>query len=87
MWESHQIAEAPLDVACITSPTSSHLASTNDSQESSHQQNLQEAQLGDPGISFVLRAKESDSKPSSDLTKSQSLETRKLLQQWDQLEV
>ena len=46
-----------------------------------------EAQLGDPGISFILQAKESDSRPTSDLIKSQSLETQKLLQQWDQLEV
>ena len=43
--------------------------------------------VSDPGVAFVLRAKENASKSSSDLTKSQSLETHKLLQQWDQLEV
>jgi len=48
---------------------------------------LREAQLSDPGTALVLRAKERDCKPPPDLTKSQSLEARKLLQQWDQLEV
>ena len=38
-------------------------------------------------LHLVLRAKERDCKPPPDLTKSQSLEARKLLQQWDQLEV
>ena len=84
--ESHQTAEFPLDVSAV-SPTSFHLARDNGSQDDSHPQNLREAQLSDPGIKFVLRAKESNDRPSADLTKSKSLETRKLLQQWDQLEV
>ena len=84
--ESHQVAESLLDVSCVV-PPSSHLGGDDGSQGNSHPQNLREAQLGDPGVAFVLRAKENASKPSSDLMKSQSLETRKLLQQWDQLEV
>ena len=84
--ESHQVAESPLDVSCVV-PPSSHLAGDDSSQGNLHPQNLREAQLGDPGVAFVLRAKEKADKPSSDLIKSQSLETRKLLQQWDQLEV
>ena len=84
--ESHQVAESPLDVSHVA-PPSSHLAGDDGSQGNSHLQNLRQAQLGDPGVAFVLRAKENASKPSSDLTKSQSLETCKLLQQWDQLEV
>ena len=84
--ESHQVAESPLDVSCVV-PQSSHLAGDDCSQGNSHPQNLREAQLGYPGVAFVLRAKEKADKPSSDLIKSQSLETRKLLQQWDQLEV
>ena len=53
MWESHQIAESTLDVS-VVSPTSSHLACYDDSQDDSHPQNLREAQLSDPGINFVL---------------------------------
>ena len=86
MWESHQIAESTLDVS-VVSPTSSHLACDDDSQDDSHPQNLREAQLSDPGINFVLRAKESNDRPSVDLTKSKSLEIWKLLLQWDQLAV
>ena len=84
--ESHQVAESPLDVSCVV-PPSSHLAVDEGSQGNSHLQNLRQAQLDDPGVAFVLQAKENASKPSLDLTKSQSLETHKLLQQWDQLEV
>ena len=75
-----------MDVS-VVSPTSSHLACDDGSQDDSHPQNLREAQLSDPGINFVLRAKKSNDRPSVDLTKSKSLEIRKLLQQWDQLEV
>ena len=86
IWESHQIAESTLDVAVVT-PTSSHLVCDDDSQDDSHPQNLREVQLSNPGIKFGLKVKKSNDRPSVDLTKSKSLEIRKLLQQWDQLEV
>ena len=35
-----------------------HLAGDDSSQGNSHPQNLREAQLGDLGVAFVLRAKE-----------------------------
>ena len=76
-----------MDVVSVVSPPSSESTSSDSNQDNSHPQDLQEAQREDPGVGFVLRAKEKDSRPSSDLTKSQSLETRKLLQRWDQLEV
>ena len=63
------------------------LASANSKQDNPDTSSLQEAQLGDPGTGFVLRAKGEDCKPLPDRMKSQSLETRKLVQQWDQLEV
>ena len=39
------------------------------------------------GIGQLLLAKETDQKPSQDKAKSQGLEYRRLLQQWDQLVV
>ena len=51
--ESHQIAESPLDVSCVM-PLSSYLTGDESSQGNSHLQNLRQAQLGDPGIAFVL---------------------------------
>ena len=41
----------------------------------------------DPDISMVLRAKEATEKPDVDLQKAQSLDTHRLLQLWEQLEI
>ena len=41
----------------------------------------------DPDISMVLRAKQAAEKPDVDMQKAQSLETRRLLQLWEQLEI
>ena len=40
-----------------------------------------------PDMSMVLRAKEATEKPDVDMQKAQSLETRRLLQLWEQLEI
>jgi len=81
--ESHQTVEPAGNVLCLWSaPAAAESEMGNDATRG-----LREAQLSDPGTALVLRAKERDCKPPPDLTKSQSLEARKLLQQWDQLEV
>ena len=46
---------------------------------------MQTLQRQDPDISMVLRAKEAAEKPEVDVQKAQSLETRRLLQLWEQL--
>ena len=48
---------------------------------------LREFQLNDPCIAFVLRAKETDQCPSSEVTKGQSLTTRRLVQLWQRLQL
>ena len=48
---------------------------------------MQTLQRKDPDISVVLRAKEAAEKPDVDMQKAQSLETRRLLQLWEQLEI
>ena len=84
--ESHQTMEPTMNVSCLSSALSSSVAAESNTDRDTAR-DLQKAQLSDPSTAFVLRAKEKECKPSADLTKAQSLETRKLLQQWDQLEV
>ena len=48
---------------------------------------LQQLQEEDPVLSQLLKAKAEDRRPSTDATKAESTETRRLLQQWDQLRV
>ena len=48
---------------------------------------MQTLQRKDPDISVVSRAKEAAEKPDVDMQKAQSLETRRLLQLWEQLEI
>ena len=46
---------------------------------------LCQAQLEDPNVGEVLQAKQDNYKPAADYPKGQSLEYRRLLQQWEQL--
>ena len=46
---------------------------------------MRDLQLNDESIGQLLIAKETDQQPSQDKAKSQGLEYRRLLQQWDQL--
>ena len=48
---------------------------------------LHEFQLNDSCIAFVLRAKETGQCPSSEVTKGQSLTTRRLVQLWQRLQL
>lgn len=48
---------------------------------------LHQAQLEDPNIGDILIAKQSNCKPAIEHAKGQSLEYRRLLQQWEQLSV
>ena len=50
-------------------------------------QEMRDLQLNDASIGQLLLAKETDQKPSQDQAKSQGLEYRRLLQQWNQLVV
>ena len=66
--------------------TVSHVAHTPPEPPcSTNSTNLREMQLQDGDIQIVLRAIESQKKPSVEEQKAQSLETRRLLQLWDQL--
>ena len=51
------------------------------------QAELRQAQLEDPNIEEILQAKQGNCKPTADHAKGQSLEYRRLLQQWEQLTV
>ena len=46
---------------------------------------LRQAQLEDPNVGEILQAKQDNCKPAADYAKGQSLEYRRLLQQWEQL--
>lgn len=81
--ESHQTVEAAGNVLCLRSAP----AAAESEMGSDATRDLWEAQLKYPGTALVLRAKKRDCKPPPDLTKPQSLKARKLLQQWDQMEV
>ena len=48
---------------------------------------LQQLQLDDSDIKFILEVKESDTRPVDDIVKARSTEVRKLIQIWDQLVV
>ena len=50
-----------------------------------HQTEMRKLQQGDLDIGAVLKAKEQQAKPDADEQKAQSLETRRLLQLWEQL--
>ena len=51
------------------------------------QAELRQAQLEDPNIEEILQAKQGNCKPTADHAKGQSLEYRRLFQQWEQLTV
>ena len=65
-------------IASISSPTVSGGYSSDE---------LQQMQLDDKYLEGLLQAKESSQKPSQDYSRSQSLQYRRLYQQWDQLVV
>ena len=71
--------ESHLSVNPILAISSNALTSGYSSQD------MRALQLEDKGIGPVLKAKEADQRPSADLIKGESLEYRRLLQQWDQL--
>ena len=50
-------------------------------------QDLRKFQFDDPSIGFVLRAKEANKLPPSEVMKGQSLRTRRLVQLWPRLEI
>ena len=50
-------------------------------------EDIRKFQLEDPSIGFVLRAKETDEHPNSDVIKGQSLTVRRLMQLWPRLVV
>ena len=50
-------------------------------------QDMRDLQLNDNCVGPILKAKEANQQPPQDLAKTQSLEYRRLLQQWDQLVV
>ena len=50
-------------------------------------QDLRKFQADDPSIGFVLRAKEENKLPPSEVMKGQSLKTRRLVQLWPRLEI
>ena len=50
-----------------------------------HQPEMRKLQQEDPDIGAVLKAKEKQAKPDADEQKAQSLETRPLLQLWEQV--
>ena len=62
-------------------------SSASPSGDGDPQPNLRDAQRSDPNIAFILKAKESNTRPSADETKAQSWEVRKMLQQGDRMEV
>ena len=63
--------------------TVAHISQTSESK--SHQHEMRELQQRDPDLNVVLKAKEEQAKSDTDEQKSQSLETRRLLQLWEQL--
>lgn len=50
-------------------------------------EDIRQLQMQDPTINPVFQAKEKDSRPSDDCTRKQNIETRRLIQLWDQLEI
>ena len=54
-------------------------------QDSEPGKSIREVQLVDPIIGPILRTKEADTPPSTELTTASNHYTRQLVQQWDQL--
>ena len=86
--KSHQNADALSRLPCNQCgreehQTVAHISQPSESQ--SYQPEMRELQQRDPDLNVVLKAKEEQVKPDADEQKSQSLETRRLLQLWEQL--
>ena len=90
----HSNADALSHYPCRQCGRESHLMeqpiltiTTNNLMGGYSSSDMRSFQLSDSCVSLILRAKERGQKPSPDLAKSQSIEYRRLLQQWDQLTI
>jgi hypothetical protein len=87
--KSHQNADALSRLPCNQCGREhqvvAHISQTSGSQ--SHQLEMRKLQQEDPDLNIVLKAKEKEAKPEADEQKAQTLESRRLLQLWEQLVV